>query len=144
MLCLPALVVCQAGAQSANPLDGYSGYTNSYFLPYANDPGFGTQNPGDPRVGLSIGGADLTVPLDTGSRGLYFSEGLLGDHLQTNASSFSGQIYLNSSARIFEGLWTTTQVSFSVLDQSGQTSAVTASIPVLDVTTLACSTNPQP
>jgi len=86
----------------------------------------------------------VTVPLDTGSRGLYFSEGFLGDNLQTNGDSFSGQIYLNSSARIFEGFWTTTSVSFSVTDQNGNPTTASANIPVLEVTTLACSTNPQP
>jgi len=84
------------------------------------------------------------VPLDTGSRGLYFSEGILGEHLQTNENSFNGPIYLNSSARIFEGFWTTTPVSFSVTDQNGTQTNTTADIPVLDVTSLACSTNPQP
>lgn len=131
-------------AQSDNPLTGYAGYTNSYFLNYANDPGFGTANPDDPRVSLGLGGLNLTVNLDTGSRGLYFSTDTLGTNLPTNASSFDGQIYLNSSARIFEGLWTTTDVSFAVTDQSGNATTALASIPVLDVTTLACSTNPQP
>ena len=131
-------------AQSENPLTGYTGFTNSYFLPYANDPGFGTANPDDPTVALSIGGGDFTVNLDTGSRGLYLSTDLLGSDLRTNADSFSGQIYLNSSARIFEGLWTTTPVSFDVTDQNANATTTIANIPVLDVTTLACSTNPQP
>ncbi len=140
----PLATLASLHAQSDNPLTGYTGYTNSYFLNYANDPNFGTANPDDPRVNFSIGGGDFTVNLDTGSRGLYLSTDLLGNHLQTNADSFSGQVYLNSSARIFEGIWTTTQVDFSVTDQNGQATTATATIPVLDVTTLACSTNPQP
>jgi hypothetical protein len=143
-LLLLSVVIVRPVRASENPFTGYTGYTNDYVLQYANDPSFGTANPGDPRVSLSIGATNLTVPLDTGSRGLYFSEGLLGDNLQTNADSFSGQIYLNSSARIFEGLWTTTAVNFSVSDQNGSATTATAQIPVLDVTTLACSTNPQP
>jgi hypothetical protein len=147
VLCL-ALIGClvtrSAQAQAGNPLQGYAGYTNSYFLAFANDPGFGTPTPGDPQVALSIGGANLTVNLDTGSRGLYFSTDTLTTNLPTNASSFAGEIYLNSSARIFGGIWTTTTVSFSVTDQHGNPVTATAEVPVLDVTTLSCSTNPQP
>jgi hypothetical protein len=140
----PLVTLGSLHAQSENPLTGYAGYTNSYFLNYANNPGFGTANPNDPRVSLGLGGLNLTVPLDTGSRGLYFSTDTLGTNLPTNASSFAGQIYLNSSARIFEGLWTTTPVSFDVTDQNGNPTTAIANIPVLDVTTLSCSTNPQP
>ena len=49
-------------AQSENPLTGYSGYTNSYFLNYVNDPGFGTATPDDPLVSLSIGGGLYRAP----------------------------------------------------------------------------------
>jgi len=144
---LTVFAVSVLHAQSSeNPLDGYSGYTNSFFLPYSNDPGFGSTNPSDPTVSLSIGDFNSPfTPLDTGSRGLFFSADLLGTNLSTNDQSYAGQIYLNSSGRIYEGDWTTTTVDFSVTNQqTGLLTNTSAAIPVLDVETLSCSTNPAP
>jgi hypothetical protein len=124
-------------AQTTNPLSGYTGYTNSYFLPYDNSPGFGSANPTDAAVKVSIGTLNIALNLDTGSRGLFISSDTLSNNVTTNASSFAGQIDLSSSHRVYLGDWTTTAVNFSVTNQSGIATNVTASIPILDVQTIA-------
>ena len=132
---LPLLLAGALDAQtSENPLDGYSGYTNSYFLQYADSTGFGPGNSSDAKVTVDIGGlTTLDLNLDTGSRGLYVDANTLGTNFTTNAGSFYGDINLTSSGRDNEGYWTPTTLSFAVTDQNNNPSTVSETIPILAV-----------
>jgi len=131
---------------SSDPLNGYTDTEFYYTLPYANSPGFGANPaPSDPQIALSFGGNDLTVNLDTGSRGLYVSIDSVNTNNFSPIGSYAGQVYLNSSARIFSGLWYSQDVYFSqAVASSGSMGAAYASMPVLIVDTLSCSTTPPP
>lgn len=131
---------------SSDPLNGYSDTALYYTLPYANNPGFGTNPaPSDPQIALSFSGNDVTVNLDTGSRGLYVSIDSVNTGSLSPTGSFSGQVYLNSSARIFGGTFYAQDVYFTqaVASVSSMGEAY-ASMPVLIVDTLSCSTTPPP
>jgi hypothetical protein len=71
-----------AKAGDNNPFDGYSGFTTSYFLPYAGGSSSDPNNPSaDVQINVSISGASHasnTFNLDTGSRGLYAASTELG------------------------------------------------------------------
>jgi len=148
---IPVLAVLNLQAQSSdNPLDGYTGETNSFFLSYVNGTGFGPSNPGDVQVRVNIGGVNslgdtnindiggvsLNVNVDTGSRGLFVSDDTLGGTVVTNSGSFFGTIDLTSSQRVYTGYYTTESVNFAVTDQNGNNTIATANVPILDVQTL--------
>ena len=116
-----------------NPLNGYSGYTNSYFLNYIGGTGFGPANSSDVKVSADVGGTTLNFNLDTGSRGIYVDANTLGSNFTTNAGSFAGEINLSSSGRNNLGYWTPTTVSFTVTDQSGQQTNVSETVDILAV-----------
>ena len=128
---------------SADPLNGYKGYTAAYTLPYSNSPGFGAANPKDPAVNLIIGKTPIKdMPLDTGSRALYVSTDALPGLKPTGPV---GHVYLNSSARIFGGTFSTEKVTFPDAVASGGASAkAAATLPVLVVQYLEASTTPPP
>jgi hypothetical protein len=126
---------------SENPLDGYSGYTDSYSLDYVNGTGFGPDNTSDVQVKLNIGGTATSgatnidaiggvtlssIDVDTGSRGLFVSADTLGTNGATNSSSYAGTIDLTSSKRVYTGYYTPTTVNFNVTDQSGNNTIATS------------------
>lgn len=127
--------------------DPYSGYTNtdSFFLPYSSG-SFSSTNNGDVFVNFSLPGStgtttNFNVQVDTGSRGFYASSTALGANF-TNAASFSGQINLSSSGRVFQGYWTPTSMTFGVTNlATGLNDTVTSSVTVLDVQSLTCDSN---
>lgn len=130
---------------SSDPLSGYSGFTSYYTLPYANSPNFGANPaPLDPKIKLSFSGNTLDINLDTGSRGLYVAiDSVTG--ITPESALFTGQVYLNSSARIFSGTWHAQDVSFPLAVASDPSlGPAYASMPVLIVDTLSCSTTPPP
>ena len=137
----------QGTTTGGDPLAGYTADVGHYLVKYANDPDFyDPDNPAaDPRIALQVGAQELTVNLDTGSRGLYF------DILQLDPSVMQddgtlGHIYLNSSNRLFFGQWTTQTVIFTDSEYYGtdQRGPATATVPVLAVTAVGASTTPAP
>lgn len=140
---------------SENPLDGYSGYTNSYFLPFVNSTGFGPGTGGDVQVDMNIGGIangdtltggkDLpNITVDTGSRGLFFDYTRLSSvitNFSIGPNCWLGTNDLTSSQKVYTGYYVTTSVNFAVTDQNSNRTIATAYIPVLDVTTLGCQSN---
>ena len=141
-------LVLPCGLQaSSNPLDGYAGFTNFYTLPYSNNPGFGANPaPSDPQVRLSFSGNTFDINLDTGSRALYVAvNAIASDSISPLTALFTGQVYLNSSARMYLGTWYQQEVSFPHAIASNPSLApASAVMPVLIVDTLACSTTPPP
>jgi hypothetical protein len=132
---------------SGDPYLGYAGFENFYTLPYANNPGFGANAaPSDPKIRLSFSGNTLDVNLDTGSRALYVAlDALAGGSISPSSALFTGQVYLNSSARVYLGTWHQQMVSFPQAVASNPSLApAAASMPVLVVDTLGCSTTPPP
>ena len=101
-----------------NPLTGYAGYRNSYFLNYADGTGFSPDNSGtnshDVKVTAQIAGQSLTFNLDTGSRGIYVDANTLGPGFTTNAGSFAGEINLTSSGRNNLGYWTLVLLTYLI------------------------------
>ena len=132
---------------SADPFLGYAGFENFYTLPYANNPGFGANPaPSDPQVRLSFSGNTFDINLDTGSRALYVAvDSLASNSISPASALFTGQVYLNSSARVYLGTWYQQEVSFpQAVGSSPSLGTASASMPVLIVDTLACSTTPPP
>lgn len=145
-------------AQTANPFDGYSEYTNCFFLDYSKG-SFRSTDDGDVFVDINFGGithggeTNLSqiggvtihnIQVDTGSRGLYVTADLVSNVLTTNASSWSGTNYLSSSKRLFIGHYIKTAVNFQVTDQNSNPTIATADIPVLVVDTLASQVGGSP
>lgn len=130
---------------AANPLDGYAGFTSFYTLPYANTPVFGQNKaPSDPQIRLSFSGNTLDINLDTGSRALYVASTAVTG-IAPEAALMTGQVYLNSSARVYQGTWYQQDVTFpQAVPSDPGLGAARASMPVLIVDTLACSTTPPP
>jgi len=140
-----ALAPTSAGepAPIENPQIGYANFTQYYTLPYANAPVFGAANPGDPTIHLIIDGVNFTIPLDTGSRALYVSNDQLPANITLDGPV--GFVYLNSSARIFQGTWTNTTVTFpDAVGAGGATGPANATMLVLVVQSVTASVNPQP
>ena len=124
-----------------NPFAGYSGYTQAYTIPYAA--GSGLTAPNGPRIDAVIAGTPIELPIDTGSRALYASQDLVPNI--TNPAGPAGYVYLNSSARIFQGTWSTQTISFpGAVAVGGAPAPAQSVVPVLVVDTLACSTTPPP
>jgi hypothetical protein len=130
---------------AANPLAGYAGFNSFYTLPYANAPGFGAnQAPADPQVRLSFSGNTLAINLDTGSRALYVATSAVTG-IAPETALMTGQVYLNSSARIFQGTWYQQTVEFpEAVPSDPALGPAAAAMPVLIVDTLACSPTPPP
>jgi hypothetical protein len=143
---LPALVVCAlflspVHCQTANnPLVGYPSYTQSFAIPYTG--GSGLTDANGPRIKAVIAGTEIVLPIDTGSRALYASQDLVPGI--TNPEGPAGYVYLNSSARIFQGTWSTQTITFPDAVGTGVSGPAQAVVPVLVVNTLACSTTPPP
>ena len=132
---------------SSNPHLGYTGFENFYTLPYANDPGFGANPaPLDPKIQLSFSGNTLDVNLDTGSRALYVAiDAIAGGSISPASALFTGQVYLNSSPRVYQGTWYQQTVSFpQAISSNPSLPQASATMPVLIVDTLSCSTTPPP
>ena len=125
-------VLANAQTESENPLTGYTGFTQSYDIPYSNSPGYGTASPGDSTIGIEILGARHDIIMDTGSRGLYISDNVLpGNYTPTG---ISGNLYLSSSKRLFQGTWANLTISFpDAKSKGGATGAAEATLPVLVV-----------
>jgi len=133
-------------AAQSNPLNGYAG-TEYYSIPYVNAQGdpqtvFGTGSAApDPRIKVEIAGGEHILPLDTGSRALYLSAPQLPAGLVPDGPD--GQVYLNSSARIYLGKWSTQTITF--LGATGTAAGnATATLPILVVSALTASSTPQP
>ena len=150
--------ICQAHALVENPLYGYEGYTNCYFLSYSKG-SFDPSSDGDVFVDINFGGitnggetnldqiGGVTVhniQVDTGSRGLYISSDLVTNVVTTNADSWMGTNYLSSSKRVFIGHYIKTPVNFQVTDQNSNPTIATANIPVLVVESLGSFSNGSP
>ncbi|MFZ4777156.1 MAG: hypothetical protein ACOYM3_17440 [Terrimicrobiaceae bacterium] len=122
-----------------NPFDGYSSYSNSYFLDYSSG-SFDAGASGDVQVNASIGGTSHSFNVDTGSRGLYAASTELGgiytDPVANFPTAYAGEIQLTSSHRVSSGYWVPTTVSFNVRDQNGASKTVASSVNILAVTTL--------
>jgi hypothetical protein len=132
---------------SADPYLGYAGFENFYILPYANNPGFGANPaPSDPKIQLSFSGNTFDVNLDTGSRALYVAvDALAGGSISPASALYRGQVYLNSSARVYLGTWYEQVVSFpQAISSNPSLAPASATMPVLVVDTLSCSTTPPP
>jgi len=132
---------------SMNPLNGYADFEHYYTLPYANSPGFGENAaPSDPKIQLSFSGNTLDINLDTGSRALYVAiDAITPGSILSETALFTGQVYLNSSARIFSGTWYEQMVSFpQAVASSSSLGMAYANMPVLIVDALSCSSTPPP
>jgi parallel beta-helix repeat protein len=135
---------------SDNPLTGYANFNEHYVIPYAAPgPDFGSSDPHDPHIKTTIDGASLSLPLDTGSRGLYVSADQLPPDILDNSSGPTGYVYLNSSNKVFFGTWSTQTVTFadSTYFVNGVATAgppAQATIPILVVTAVGASTTPAP
>lgn len=131
-----------AFSQTANnPLVGYPAYTQTYTIPYASGSGLTAEN--GPRIDAVIADTPIELPVDTGSRALYASKTLLPGI--PNPEGPAGYVYLNSSARIYRGTWSTQTISFPGATAAGGASLpAQAVVPVLVVDTLACSNTPPP
>ena len=125
-------VLAHAETESENPLTGYTGFTQSYDIPYSNSPGYGAASPGESTIGIEILGARHDIIMDTGSRGLYISDNVLpGNYTPTG---ISGNLYLSSSKRLFQGTWANLTISFpDATAKGGATGAAEATLPVLIV-----------
>lgn len=142
-------VVCGApfARASSDPLNGYTAFESYYTVPYANSPGFGENAaPSDPKINLSFSGNTFDINLDTGSRALYVAvDSITPGSIAAETALFSGQVYLNSSARIYTGTWYQQEVSFpQAVASNVSLGSAYASMPVLIVDTLSCSTTPPP
>lgn len=140
----------QGSTAGGDPLSGYTATVGHYVVKYANDPDF--YDPGhpaaDPRITMQVGGNQLTVNLDTGSRGLYFDVLQLDPAISLDAAE-PGHIYLNSSNRLFFGNWVTQTITFTDSEYHGsggvdQTRQATATVPLLVVTAVGASSTPAP
>jgi|GEM_PF-752372 hypothetical protein len=131
-----------AFSQTANnPLVGYPSYQQAYNLPYAAGAGLTASN--GPRINAVIAGSAIELPVDTGSRALYAAKTLLPGI--PNPEGPAGYVYLNSSARIFRGTWSTQTITFPDATAIGNAPVpAQAVVPVLVVDMLACSTTPPP
>jgi hypothetical protein len=120
---------------SENPLTGYTGFTESYDIPYSNNPGYGKKSPGESTVAIDILGNKLDIILDTGSRGLYVSDNLLPTtYIPTG---ITGNLYLSSSKRLFQGIWANLTIKFPAAKaKGGATLPAEATLPVLVVQTI--------
>jgi hypothetical protein len=125
-------VLANAQTESENPLTGYTGFTQSYDIPYSNSPGYGAASPGESTIGIEILGARHDIIMDTGSRGLYISDNVLpGNYTPTG---ITGNLYLSSSKRLFQGTWANLTISFpDATAKGGATGAAEATLPVLVV-----------
>ena len=142
-----SLSVLRAQAPALNPDSGYAGFQQQYLIPYSSPPGFGTASPSAPEVaikledptynhdsGIILHSYDMTF--DTGSRGIYVSANLLpSDYSPTPIAGYpTGQLYLSSSKRLFEGTWTNLTASFPGYQAAGgATGAAQSTLPVLVV-----------
>lgn len=123
-----------------NPLAGYADFSATYLIPYAAGSGLTSAN--GPFINATIAGNTIELPVDTGSRALYVSQDLVPNLIDPEGPA--GFVYLNSSARIFQGSWTTQTITFPDAVPTNAPSPATAVVPVLVVDTLACSTTPSP
>ena len=147
MVAVSCLAFPRVSSASGDPYLGYAGFENFYTLPYVNNPGFGDNPaPSDPKIQLSFSGNTLDVNLDTGSRALYVAvDALAGGSISPATALYTGQVYLNSSARVYLGTWYQQAVSFPQAVASNLSLAsASATMPVLVVDTLACSNTPPP
>jgi hypothetical protein len=125
---------------SENPLTGYAGFTQSYDIPYSNNPGYGTRSPGASTVAIEILGTKHDIILDTGSRGLYVSDNMLPTNY--TPTGISGNLYLSSSKRLFQGTWANLTISFPAAKaKGGVTGPAEATLPVLVVQTITAGAN---
>ncbi|MDA2892628.1 right-handed parallel beta-helix repeat-containing protein [Mycolicibacterium sp. BiH015] len=140
----------QGATTGGDPLSGYTAAVGHFVIEYANNPDFYT--PGtpaaDPRIAMQIGNTELTVNLDTGSRGLYFDILQLDPTISLDPSEV-GHIFLNSSNRLFFGNWTTQTITFTDAQYHGPDGPepdrqATATVPLLVVTAIGASTTPAP
>jgi len=124
-----------------NPYDGYTDYTNSYFLEYASGTSFAPGVMSDVQVSVNIAGISHIFNVDTGSRGLYAANTELGGNFTNPAGlpgAYQGQIQLDSSGRFSSGYWVPTTLSFNVTNLStNATTTVTSTVNILAVTTLS-------
>ncbi|WP_158248997.1 right-handed parallel beta-helix repeat-containing protein [Mycobacterium sp. ENV421] len=147
----------QATTAGGNPLTGYTAGLGHYVVSYANNPDFydPTTPPADPQIQLQIGAAphgttNVTVNLDTGSRGLYFDALQLPAEITGQGTQLGkGYVYLNSSNRLFFGDWVQLPITFSqsaYVDANGtdQSRRAQASVPVLVVSAVGASMTPMP
>jgi len=120
---------------SENPLTGYTGFTQSYDIPYSNKPGYGKASPGESTVAIEILNTTHDIILDTGSRGLYLSDNMLPtDYIPVG---ISGNLYLSSSKRLFQGIWANLTIKFPAAKaEGGATLPAEATLPVLVVQTI--------
>lgn len=126
-----------------NPLDGY-GTNQSYTIPYLTGPEpFGTPQPGDPYIPVTMNGVSYALPLDTGSRGFIIDQ--ISANLTPQSSDPWGQVYYNSSNRVFRGQWSSQTLSFPTAVSGGTaTGPATVTLPVLIIEAVTVSQVPAP
>jgi hypothetical protein len=118
----------------------------SYTIPYSNT----IQNPNtnilnDPTINVQLFGESLTTPLDTGSRGFFVTQNLLFPESFIPVGN-PGSIFYWSSGRRFNGIWVTTNVSYSdaIDSNTGESIVPSATIPVLIVQSITCESGNWP
>lgn len=142
LILLAALIQgCHSGSTTSS-----NAPTLSYTIPYSNtvqNPNTNTLN--DPTINVQVFGESLTTPLDTGSRGFFVTQNLLFPESFIPVGN-SGSIFYWSSGRRFNGIWVTTNVSYSDASDSntGENIMASATIPVLIVQSITCESGNWP
>jgi hypothetical protein len=140
----------QGTTKGGNPDAGYAAAVGHYLVSYANNPNFyDTSNPPpDPTIAMQVGTKQLTVNLDTGSRGLYFDALQLDSNITLEGPM--GHVFLNSSNRLYFGQWSNQRITFTQSSFQGPSGPPDASrkaqaeVPILVVTAIGASTTPAP
>ncbi len=140
----PAPVPAPSLAAHTNTL--YDNFNQSYTVPYDGNPGFGGDKPPSmPQLAVQVFGQTFYPQIDTGSRGLRITENLLPASVVKSLTGFQGSIFYWSSGRSYNGLWTTTNVTFPGAQASGGAPLpAVARVPVLIQQTQVCQAGDWP
>lgn len=141
-----------------NPQSGYTGTvadSGHYVLNYSTSPIVDGLVKNDPEIALESplfnggnGSTTVSIPLDTGSRGLYLALPMVNPG--TDLGHKTGYVYLNSSNRIFYGNWVNLSVTFpdsKYIDGNNTTvpgRLAQAKLPVLIVKAIGATDSPAP
>ena len=127
---LASVVPMPAHAQTWS---SYSGYTQSYTLPYASG---GSAPDGAISVDVSVGSYSGPVRLDTGSRGLWMNAKYAPPNYK---SGTPGYLFYWSSGHANIGYWYPAKVTLTnAVAQGGAAPTATATVPVLFVDRVQC------
>ena len=125
------------GSTTQQPTGIYSGYTQSYQVPWVGSPEFSNLT-STLKIHAKInGGTTASYTVDTGSVGVIVPASEVPN---IPAGSPAGSITYTSSGLKLTGVWTTMPVTFpDAVNQSGVAAVPSSTVPVLAVTSGTCT-----